>query len=181
MKIVVGLGNPGLKYQGTRHNAGFMLLDKLLAIFGDTASPFDFQKKFEADIAKIHEGENVIILVKPQSFMNNSGEAVQKLVSFYKVDPEKDMIVCYDDKDLDLGVVKETGESAGGHKGMASIQQSLGSKSIQRIRLGINSDRRGQKPTDKFVLEKFEEEEIDALENNSFPEALKIAAQKLAI
>lgn len=179
MKIIVGLGNPGLSYRKTRHNVGFMLLDVLRSSFGDDSRPFDFEKKFEAEISHVIDEDEKIILIKPQTFMNKSGEAVYRLVSFYKIDPEKDLLIIYDDIDIDLNNFKTTGKSSGGHKGLESIIKMLGTENIKRVRIGINSDLKGKKPTQAFVLEKFTEEELKILEENIFPEALEYILKEI--
>ena len=113
MKIIVGLGNPGKKYENTRHNVGFLALDRIMERFKDDR--FKLEKKFDAEIVKLKVGGEDIILAKPQTFMNLSGQAVRKIVDFYKVNPEKDLIVVYDDVDIPLGKVRvrDEGSSAG--------------------------------------------------------------------
>ncbi len=129
-KLIVGLGNPGKQYEGTRHNLGFEVLDKWVEQAGQS---FTRQRKQQALVARVRG----LILAKPQTFMNLSGRSVQSLVRFYQV-PLSQILVIYDDKDLDLGKLrfKQKG-SAGGHNGMKSIMQSLGSQEINRLKLGI--------------------------------------------
>lgn len=152
MKIVVGLGNPGKKYAGTRHNIGFMVVEEL-------AKRFPVQKeesKYDAIIGHIQIGPEKVLLVKPLTYMNLSGNSVQPLVNFYKLDL-KDLIVVYDDMDLDLGRlrIRESG-GTGGHKGMASIVQRLSSQEFPRIRVGIG---RPEDETIDWVLGKFSSDE----------------------
>lgn len=173
MKIIVGLGNPGFEYHKTRHNLGFLALDKIAATLGDQIGPFDLKNKFSAEVAETFGTKEKIILVKPQTFMNNSGEAVQKIVSFYKIDAKKDLLVIYDDKDLELGEIRERGRSAGGHKGMDSIIKMLKTEEIARLRLGIKSDALKQKPTGNFVLEKLSKNETEILEKEVFPKVVQ--------
>lgn len=126
MKVIVGLGNPGVKYQFTRHNLGFMLIDRLA---GEEA----FQKKHSNLILKRKD----ILLVKPQTFMNLSGQAVQQVMSFYKVSLE-DLIVIHDDKDLDFGMIRfQKNRGHGGHNGIRDIHQALGSQDYCRLKMGV--------------------------------------------
>lgn len=155
MKIIVGLGNPGAKYAGTRHNVGFAVLDELAErhnIRIDTA-------KHKALIGKgIIDGEKVI-LAMPQTFMNLSGESVRAIMDFYKCTVE-DLIVVYDDIDLDVGKlrIRQKG-SAGGHNGMKNIIQHVGSQEFVRIRVGV-----GKKPDHMdladYVLSRFGKEDL---------------------
>lgn len=143
MKLIVGLGNPGDKYENTRHNLGFMVVDKLLKDL--TPSPhsvWSSNDKVKSQIAivewkpKIGEGEK-LILAKPQTFMNNSGQAVNSLASYYKVDPE-DIWVAYDELDLPVGSMKiRFGGAAAGHHGVESILEHLKTDKFWRFRLGI--------------------------------------------
>jgi PTH1 family peptidyl-tRNA hydrolase len=156
MKIVVGLGNPGMKYAGTRHNVGFSVILEL----GDRYGIKVDTKKHKALIGKgIVDGEK-IILAMPQTYMNLSGESVREIVDFYKCSPE-DLIVVYDDIDLDVGKlrVRQKG-SAGGHNGMKNIVQHLGSTTFDRVRVGV-----GKKPDNMdladYVLSRFGKGEID--------------------
>ena len=134
MKIFVGLGNPGAEYAKTKHNVGFMLADKLFAELGADG----WREKFNALVAEtFFEGEK-IFLVKPQTFMNLSGEAVGSLTNFYKVSTE-DLIVAHDDMDLPVGMIRLRPKgSGGGHHGIESIIQHLGGeKNFSRVRIGI--------------------------------------------
>lgn len=158
MKIIIGLGNPGKKYIGTRHNTGFMTLDYISKQL--LTNGFKFSKKFNAEITELRLKKEKVLLIKPQTFMNRSGESVKNLVSFYKLDPEKDILVIYDDIDLPLGKIKTKGRRAAGHKGMQSIINALGTDKIKRIRIGICPlEGKSKIPTDKFVLQKFKKEE----------------------
>ena len=128
MKVIIGLGNPGLKYQFTRHNLGFMLIDRL-------AETESFQKKHSSLILKKKD----ILLVKPQTFMNLSGQAVQQVMSFYKV-PLEHLIVVQDDKDLEFGVIRfQKNRGHGGHNGIRNIHQALGSQDYCRLKMGVFS------------------------------------------
>lgn len=133
MKLIVGLGNPGKKYERTRHNTGFLVIDAL-------AEKLDISLNRKAFNATTGKGQKVV-LMKPETFMNNSGVAVRKAVNYYHLDPERDLIVVYDDLDLPLGKIRlrESG-SAGGHNGMKSIISNLGTKDFCRIRIGIGGN-----------------------------------------
>ncbi len=157
MKAIFGLGNPGKKYKKTRHNVGFMAVE---AISEQLSASFKFSKKFNANLAEAKVKGEKVLLVKPQTYMNRSGESVRALVNFYKLDPKKDILVIYDDIDLPLGKIRTTGRSAAGHKGMQSVISTLGTDEIQRIRMGICLlEERPKIPVDKFVLQEFRKEE----------------------
>ncbi|MBU1118986.1 aminoacyl-tRNA hydrolase [Patescibacteria group bacterium] len=169
MKAIIGLGNPGEKYERTRHNVGFMILD---ALAFDFDTPFSFQKKFNAEIALVTINGTKTLLVKPQTFMNNSGLAVSKITSYYALDPEKDVTVIYDDTDLDFGEIKSSGKSSGGHKGMQSIIDTLSTDSVNRIRIGIHSDLKKDMPTEHFVLNDFSTQELKEMSATIIPSAV---------
>ena len=139
MKLIIGLGNPGKKYENTRHNVGFLAIDKIVESYKvHKVIKFSFEKKFDAEIGKLKLGSEDIILVKPQTFMNLSGKAVKKIVDFYKVNPEKDLVVIYDDIDIPIGKTRIRSDgSAAGHKGLQSIIDELGTDRFMRIRIGI--------------------------------------------
>lgn len=134
MKLIVGLGNPGKQYQNTRHNVGFMFVDNIVKRLNGKFV-LDRNKRVEIFVTFI-DGEK-IIFIKPQTFMNLSGEAVRLVANFYKLEVE-DILVIYDDLDFDLGRIKirPTGTS-GGHKGMQSIIDNLNTLDIKRVRIGI--------------------------------------------
>jgi len=136
MFVIVGLGNPGLSYAKTRHNAGFQALDVL-------AKKLDVRvrtKGFSALYGEGHIGSERVVLVKPQTYMNLSGEAVQQILHFYKLEPER-LIVLYDDIDLPLGSMRiRANGSAGTHNGMRSILACIHSENFARIRIGVGKD-----------------------------------------
>jgi len=136
MKLIVGLGNIGKEYEHTRHNAGFDTIEKLAAILNVEIS----QIKFQAKIATLNYQGEKVILMKPSTYMNNSGEAVIACYNFFKLNPA-DIIVVYDDLDLPVGKIRLRAKgSAGGQKGMNSIINHLHTNEIKRIRVGIGKD-----------------------------------------
>lgn len=159
MKILVGLGNPEKKHQKTRHNLGFMALDEYAKKHCPPEVTWSLEDKFKAEVLKINPG---LMLVKPQTFMNNSGMAVKVLASYYKL-ASADVVVVHDDLDIPLGKMKiRVGGSGAGHHGVESIIGSLGGDDFVRVRLGIgnlrslSSERGGQMVTaEHFVLESF--------------------------
>jgi len=166
LKIIVGLGNPGKKYENTRHNVGFLALDRIIqnSEFRIQSLIFKFDKKFNAEIVRLKIGSEDIVLVKPQTFMNNSGEAVKKVVSFYKINPEKDLIVIYDDVDIPLGKVRIRSEgSSAGHKGLQSIIDALGTDRFMRVRIGIGRPSGEMVKIEDWVLQALTEGEKDLL------------------
>ncbi len=155
MKLIVGLGNPGEKYIKTRHNLGFMVLDHLLEKFERRDKTFwEDKKDLRSQIKDIKHKENRLLLIKPQTFMNDSGLAVSKVLNFYKALPE-DLIVIHDELDLPFGKLRvRFGGGAGGHHGVESIIQHIGDKFL-RIRLGIGTDKEHEtrrEHADKYVL-----------------------------
>ena len=160
MKIVVGLGNPGIEYEGTRHNVGFMVLDAMQEKL--EFPEFKEEKKFKALISTGEIAGEKVILMKPQTFMNKSGDAVRLIKDFYKV-LNKNIWVIYDDVDLPIGSlrIRKKG-SAGTHNGMKSVIGRLGAEKFPRVRIGIES--RGeltapQQNIVSFVLKKFNYDE----------------------
>lgn len=171
MKLIVGLGNPGTKYEKTRHNVGFRVLDALAASLG---FQFESKKKFLSEIAKNSE----IILAKPQTFMNDSGQTVQKLLAIYKLQLT-DLLVIHDEVDLPLGTIRLSRDaSSAGHKGVASVIDVLGTKNFARLRIGVES-RSSQDipPTDDYVLQNFPPDEEKILKETVMPSALKEIGQ----
>lgn len=154
MQLWVGLGNPGNEYKGNRHNVGFMVMDQLAE---DNYFPA-FKEKFKGLYTQGLYGGRKIILLKPQTYMNDSGQSVRAAADFYKIEPEN-IIVFYDELDIDPGRVKiKQGGGTGGHNGIKSIDKHLGDKDYWRVRLGIGH------PGDKnrvsgYVLSDFSKEE----------------------
>ncbi|MBI5760051.1 MAG: aminoacyl-tRNA hydrolase [Planctomycetales bacterium] len=135
MKVVVGLGNPGRKYEGTRHNVGFQLVAELARRHG-ARSP---KTKFEAEIAEIQLGSERVLLVAPQTFMNASGRSVRPLADFYQLELSNLLVVC-DDIALPLGRIRlRKSGSSGGQKGLENILQQLGTQEVARLRIGVDA------------------------------------------
>ncbi|MBL8029866.1 MAG: aminoacyl-tRNA hydrolase [Candidatus Doudnabacteria bacterium] len=178
MKIIVGLGNPGKKYELTRHNVGWKALEYIISNFkpARTVGHGGFQiskseNKFNSEIAEDTTGDVKIIFVKPQTFMNLSGSAVSEIINYYKINTQNDLLVIHDEIDLPLGSIKFTkSSSAAGHNGVKNIIENLGTQNFCRIRIGIESrSSREQIPTDAFVLQNFSEEDLKKLSNDVFP------------
>jgi PTH1 family peptidyl-tRNA hydrolase len=166
MKLIVGLGNPGPKYAGTRHNIGFEVLDYLAAGPGCSA----FREKFEAFVAEMKEGDETVLLMKPLTFMNLSGRAVRAAIDFYKLTVEQVLVVC-DDFNLPLGKLRLRAKgSHGGQNGLRNIQEQLGTDGYARLRIGVGEPVVGDAVD--HVLSKFKPGERKAIE-----EAVATAAQ----
>lgn len=159
-KLIIGLGNPGVEYQNTRHNVGFMALDKLNETYGLS----NFQTKFNSEYVELAIKNHKAILLKPLTYMNLSGQAIAKVMQFYKI-PLKDLIVIHDDIDLEVGKIRvKTGGSSGGHNGLKSIDELIG-KEYQRIRIGVSRPT-GLQVVSTHVLAKFKEEERNIIDNS---------------
>lgn len=159
MYVIVGLGNPGKKYENTRHNLGFITIDKLAEENGINVSKL----KFKALVGEGRLSSERVLLVKPQTYMNLSGESVREIMNFYKLEPEN-LIVIYDDFDIDVGTIRiRKFGSAGTHNGMKSIIYQLQSDRFPRIRIGTGSDHMGN--LIDFVTGGFTKEEVPLLES----------------
>jgi PTH1 family peptidyl-tRNA hydrolase len=156
--VICGLGNPGRKYAKNRHNAGFQCLDRLATEWG-----LCFQRmRFKAYVEETRFADHKIILAKPLTFMNDSGESVAPLVHWYKV-PEERLLVIYDDLDLPLGTIRLRPEgSDGGHKGMRSIIRQLGTQDFPRLRIGIGRPEWGEPY--QYVLNDFSADQVPVME-----------------
>jgi PTH1 family peptidyl-tRNA hydrolase len=151
LHLIVGLGNPGAEYARTRHNAGFLLVQKLAE---RGRADWSLEKKFNARVAKIEPGGHRAILCEPQTFMNSSGEAVAALAQFYRI-PVTRLLVIVDDADLPLGEIRLRGRgSSGGHHGLESIEKHLGTRDFARLRIGIGRTD-GAREITNYVLRKF--------------------------
>ncbi|MHA6260520.1 aminoacyl-tRNA hydrolase [Sporosarcina sp. CAU 1771] len=159
MKMIIGLGNPGKQYEKTRHNVGFHVIDELFGRFG---APM-MQSKFNGMFTVIHRPEGKVMLVKPLTYMNLSGECVRPLMDYYDVDT-KNIVVVYDDLDLAPGTIRLRQKgSAGGHNGMKSLIAHLGTENFNRIRIGVGRPVGGMKVSD-YVLSSFSKEEAPLVE-----------------
>ena len=151
MHLIVGLGNPGAEYAKTRHNAGFLAVERLA---GRWQAGWAYEKKFNARVARADRGGRRVFLAEPQTYMNSSGEAVGALVGFYQV-PLKRLLVVVDDADLPLGGLRlRPGGSSGGHHGLESIERHLGTREFARLRVGIGRADGAREITD-YVLGRF--------------------------
>ena len=161
MKLIIGLGNIGAKYAFTRHNVGFMLVDKIAL---NNSVSFKENSKLKSLVTKFYTNGEEIMLVKPTTYMNLSGEAMRAVIDYYKISPE-DMIIVYDDLSLNLGKIRfRANGSDGGHNGIKSIIQHLGSKNFARLKIGIGPQ--PPIPSEAFVLQNFD--------NDSLPELKKV-------
>jgi PTH1 family peptidyl-tRNA hydrolase len=135
MKVVVGLGNPGSRYAGTRHNVGFAVIDAL----AESPRASRFQNRFQAEVAELTEEPHKVLLVKPETFMNLSGRCVRQVVDFYQV-PLPDLLVVSDDINLPLGKLRARPRGThGGHNGLRDIQNHLGTTEYSRLRIGVDA------------------------------------------
>ena len=161
MHLIIGLGNPGLKYKKTRHNAGKLVIEKI-------SPKLKTNKKLSSQTAK--QGD--IIYATPTTYMNESGLAVQALAFYFKIEP-KNIIIISDDIDLPLGAIRirEKG-SAGGHKGLQSIIQHLGASNFIRLRLGIGPQPDNM-PSEKYVLQKFNKQQSQIFQEKVIPKAIQ--------
>lgn len=172
MKLIVGLGNPGIEYQFTPHNIGFLALDRIAEQCGVTID----NRHCKALTARARIGKEEILLAKPETYMNLSGLSVQELSRKYEIDPQKDLMVIYDELDLPLGSIRirERGSSAG-HNGMQSIINAISTQEVLRIRLGIAPDH-PVKDGARYVLGQFKKSQLVALD-----EMLETAAQAVNV
>lgn len=161
MKLIVGLGNPGDKYLFTRHNIGFMALDFFREL-NDINENYKFENKFNSNIVKTNIAGETIMLLKPATFMNLSGEAIRRVIDFYKIQIE-DMLVVYDDISLNLGTMRfRASGSDGGHNGIKNIIKHLGTNKFARLKLGIGPQLPNQK-SENFVLGNFNSEQLEVV------------------
>ena len=157
--LVVGLGNPGPKYESTRHNAGFMAVDAI----AEKQSAVWKKTKWNAHTAECRMGDNRVLLIKPQTFMNNSGEAVSAIAKFYKMAPEH-IIVLFDDISLSVGRLRiRRSGSDGGHNGCKDIIQLMGSDNIPRVKIGVGEKPHPDYDLKDWVLSNFKKDETESL------------------
>lgn len=185
MMLLAGLGNPGAQYTQTRHNVGWQFLDYIAHRYG--ALPFEMKSRFEAKIT----GANIVgvkaTLLKPLTYMNNSGRSISKWMRFYDILPSQ-IIVIHDDLDIAFGEFKmHMGRGPKIHNGLTSIEKSLGSKDFMRIRIGIDTrmnkeDNEGAKVAGKqYVLENMTESELKRLETDVFPTIATLLEKQIVL
>lgn len=183
MKLIVGLGNPGPKYQLTRHNIGFLLIDALAEVHGGQRQ---YKSEFKSETQKIKINGEPVIVCRPQTFMNLSGEAVQPLMKFYGIEL-KDLLVVHDEIDVPFGELRfQQKRGPGGHNGVKSLHQLLGSDDYARLRLGVgrppvfvddnNEKTRNEMPVHEWVLRNFSNDEQRRL-----PEFLELAIDGIEV
>ena len=171
MKLIVGLGNPGIEYQFTPHNIGFLAVDRIAEQCGVMVD----NRHCKALTARARIGGEEILLAKPETFMNLSGMSVLELVRKYDVDPTEDLIVIYDELDLPLGMIRIRARgSSAGHNGMQSIINALQTEEITRIRLGVAPE--SGKGGAKYILSPFRKSQLPAVD-----EALELTAQAVSV
>lgn len=161
MWLIVGLGNPGTKYLYTRHNIGFMAVDYFL---GGVGAKVPKKEEFGGTTYRLKMEDQELIFVKPQTFMNNSGEVVQPLAAFYKI-PVENILVVHDEVDLSFGGIKiQKNRSSGGHNGLKSLTEKLGSQEYVRLRLGVGKSANPNIDTATHVLQNFSQEEAQVMD-----------------
>ena len=171
MKLVVGLGNPGRQYVGTRHNVGFEVIDLL----AQSPHAGRFQSRFQAQVAELLEDDLKLLLVKPETYMNLSGRCVRQIVDFYQVDVADLLVVC-DDINLPLGKLRARAKgSHGGHNGLRDIQNHLGTADYARIKIGVDMPHEDVDAAD-YVLARFRPSERDVIDD-----AIRLTAQAVAV
>lgn len=169
MRLIAGLGNPGARYQYSRHNMGFLVLDRLAEIGGISLN----QTKFEACFGRGIIAGHPALLIKPQSYMNLSGEAVRKFFDYFRIEI-KDVIVVHDDLDLPFGTIRlKAGGGPGGHKGLISVIDHVGSADFSRVRLGIG------KPDHREMVEGYVLSSFSPDETGQLPRVVEKAAEML--
>jgi PTH1 family peptidyl-tRNA hydrolase len=159
--LIAGLGNPGSDYAATRHNIGFVLVDRLVARW---SADWDGRKRFNARLARLERAGQKVILCQPQTFMNASGEAVGAVARFYQLPPARTLIVL-DDADLAVGRIRLRADgSSGGHHGLESIERQLGTRAYARLRLGIGRRADDDREITDYVLGRFSAAELKVME-----------------
>lgn len=168
MRLVVGLGNPGEKYSATRHNIGFVVVDRLHVSSSGSTS---FRPQYDGSLALSRVDDREVALLKPQTFMNRSGRSVHQALEHLELEPQ-DMVVIHDDLDLELGTVRvKRGGGSGGHRGLESCFVELGTREFVRVRVGIGRPPSEEQSATDYVLLPFDEAQREAL-----PEVVNIAA-----
>ncbi len=170
LKVIVGLGNPGRQYHGTRHNVGYAVVDLL----AESPNASRFQSRFQAQVAELVEEGLKLLLVKPETYMNLSGRSVRQLLDFYQL-PVEDLLVVCDDINLPLGKLRARARGThGGHNGLRDIQNHLGTTEYARLRLGVGAP--PEEGAVDYVLGRFRSSERDVID-----EAIRTAAQAVIV
>lgn len=168
MKLIVGLGDPGKEYAATRHNVGFMVVDQLAVKWNVEIK----KEKFEALYHEVNQNGEKAVLIKPQTYMNLSGNSLRKWIDYYKVDPTEEMVIIYDDLDMPTGKIRlRIKGSSGGHNGIKSIISNIGTQEFFRIKIGIGRPVSGGNIVD-YVLSPFAKQELEMIH-----EAVKTASE----
>jgi len=167
MKIIFALGNPSIKFSKSRHNSGFMAIEHYAKLYNISWAK---SLKFESHIAELLTPNEKILLIKPDTFYNRSGESLAKLISYYDVDSSQDLLVLHDELMLDFGIIRfrASGRDAG-NNGIKSIISHIGTK-FHRIKIGIENEKRPLMDADQFVLGNFSKSEADILQSKIIPE-----------
>lgn len=162
--LLVGLGNPGKEYDDTRHNVGFLTIDDFVSRT-EEMEDWVTKKNLKSRLSSGQIGENRVLVIKPTTFMNLSGEAVQAVASFYKIHPSQ-IVVIHDELDIDFGQIRlRIGGSSAGHNGIKSVTEQLGSEDYGRIRIGVGPKHPARIKSEDFVLQKFSDKELEQLPN----------------
>ena len=173
MKLIVGLGNPGPEYDGTRHNVGFEVVDRLARRWGDPAASVA-KNRFSGLVVEAMIRDEKVLLLKPLTFMNLSGKAVAEAIRFYKMSPTEDLMVVVDDTAVPCGSIRiKPGGGAGGHNGLTDVSRLLGTDEWPQLRVGI--DKPGRIPLKNYVLGRFSPEQ-QPLVDGALDEATKAVA-----
>jgi PTH1 family peptidyl-tRNA hydrolase len=169
--LIVGLGNPGSEYARTRHNAGFLLVQRLA---NKWSAPWSYEKKFNARVARVEQEGRRVILCEPLTYMNSSGEAVRAVLEYFKV-PLSSLLVVVDDADLPMGQLRLRPQgSSGGHHGLESIEAHVGSRDYARLRIGIGREK-GTREITGYVLGRFNSTETELMDK-----VLAVASDQVA-
>ena len=175
INLIAGLGNPGAQYEQTRHNAGFWFVDEIARQYG---GHFRLENKFNAEVCKLTVEGKIIWLMKPQTFMNRSGQPVRALANFYKI-PFDQILIAHDELDLDPGTAKlKTGGGHGGHNGLRDLINQLGNKGFHRLRLGIGHPGHRDQVSDFVLHRASKNEQIDI--ERTVDDAIRVLPELMA-
>ncbi|MGE0526986.1 MAG: aminoacyl-tRNA hydrolase [Bdellovibrionales bacterium] len=187
MKLIAGLGNPGPKYQLTRHNVGFLLVDALVEVCGESSRPrAEYKSEFKAQTQKLKLQGETLLACKPQTFMNLSGESIQPLMKFYGIGVE-DLLVVHDEIDIPFGHMRfQTRRGPGGHNGIRSVHQHLSSDAYSRLRLGVGRppafvNDQGEKTRPTMAVHDWVLQNFSPPEQSQLPAFLELAIQGIEV